>query len=216
MRGGPRYSGKTLAKWRKARCVELALAGHSFDEIALEVGYANRGTAWRAVQDSLNSRIAEAVTEYRELELARLDALQAAHWPQAIAGSVRSADLVLRVIDRRMKLLGLDQSACRTTGRGTSSSVPLMTMRPATSVSSRPSRRCPTSQQATRKATEPYTEAETGDLQNLDLIQIRLRADPHFRFSRLVRRIRICASSLGTHPCMWEAEGSGCSGQQSA
>ena len=59
---------------------------------------------------SLNSRIAEAVTEYRELELARLDALQAAHWPQAVAGSVRSADRVQRVIDRRMKLLGLDRS----------------------------------------------------------------------------------------------------------
>ncbi len=53
--------------------------------------------------------VAEAVEEYRELELARLDALQAAHWPQAVAGSVRSADLVLRVIDRRIKLLGLDQ-----------------------------------------------------------------------------------------------------------
>ena len=109
MRGCPRHPGKALAKWRKARCVELALAGHSYDEIALEVGYQNRGTAWRAVQDSLNPRIAEAVTEYRDLELARLDALQAAHWPQAIAGSVRSADLVLRVIDRRMRLLGLDQ-----------------------------------------------------------------------------------------------------------
>ena len=107
--GVPDTSGKTLAKWRRARCVELALAGHSYDEIALEVGYQNRGTAWRAVQESLNSRIAEAVEEYRELELARLDALQAAHWPQAVAGSVRSADLVLRVIDRRIKLLGLDQ-----------------------------------------------------------------------------------------------------------
>lgn len=105
----PDTSGKALAKWRRARCVELALAGHSYDEIAMEVGYQNRGTAWRAVQDSLNSRISEAVTDYRELELARLDALQAAHWPQAVAGSVRSADLVLRVMDRRMKLLGLDQ-----------------------------------------------------------------------------------------------------------
>ena len=107
--GVPDTSGKALARWRRARCVELALAGHSYDEIALEVGYQNRGTAWRAVQDSLRSRIADAVAEYRDLELARLDALQAAHWPQALAGSVRSADLVLRVIDRRVKLLGLDQ-----------------------------------------------------------------------------------------------------------
>ena len=59
----PYLSGKALAKWRRARCVELALAGHSYDEIALEVGYQNRGTAWRAVQDSLNSTIAQAVTE---------------------------------------------------------------------------------------------------------------------------------------------------------
>ena len=83
----PGISGKTLAKWRRARCLELAMAGHSYDEIALEVGCQNRGTAWRAVHESLSSRIAEAVTEYRELELARLDALQAAHWPQAVSGS---------------------------------------------------------------------------------------------------------------------------------
>ncbi len=107
--GVPDASGKTLASWQKARCLELALAGHSFDEIADAVGYQSRGNAWRAVRDSLRSRIAELATEYRELELARLDALQAAHWPQAVAGSVRSADLVLRVIDRRVKLLGLDQ-----------------------------------------------------------------------------------------------------------
>ncbi len=87
----PDTSGKTLANWRKARCLELALAGHSYDEIADAVGYQSRGTAWRIVQDSLRSRIAEVATEYRELELARLDALQAAHWPQAVAGSVRSA-----------------------------------------------------------------------------------------------------------------------------
>src|SRR4051794_7908878 len=87
----PDTSGKTLAKWRKGRCLQLALAGHSYDEIALEVGYQNRGTAGRAVQDSLSSRIAEVVKEYRELEVARLDALQAAHWPRAVSGSVRAA-----------------------------------------------------------------------------------------------------------------------------
>ena len=48
--GVPDTAGKALAKWRRTRCVELALAGHSYDEIALEVGYQNRGTAWRAVR----------------------------------------------------------------------------------------------------------------------------------------------------------------------
>ena len=154
--GIPDTSGKALAKWRRARCVELALAGHSFDEIALQVGYQNRGTAWRAVQDALNSRIAEAVTEYRELELARLDAIQAAHWPQAVAGSVRAADLVLRVIDRRVKLLGLDQPHIQAdrprylvvTASEDDEAGYIRQLQAITAMSDEPS-------QATKKATEP-------------------------------------------------------------
>ena len=159
--GVPDTSGKTLAKWRRARCVELALAGHSYDEIAMEVGYQNRGTAWRAVQDSLNSRIAEAVTEYRELELARLDALQAAHWPQAVAGSVRSADLVLRVIDRRTKLLGLDQPRMEddrprylvVSAADDDEAGYIRQLQAITAMSEEPN-------QATRKATEPDPDEE--------------------------------------------------------
>ena len=127
----------------------------------LEVGYQNRGTAWRAVHDSLNSRIAEAVTEYRELELARLDALQAAHWPQAVAGSVRSADLVLRVIDRRMKLLGLDRPRMEDDRpRYLVVSAPdddeagyIRQLQAITAMSDEPN-------QATRKATEPAPDEE--------------------------------------------------------
>ena len=166
--GFPDTSGKTLAKWRRARCVELALAGHLYDEIALAVGYQSRGTAWRAVQDSLNSRITEAVTEYRELELARLDALQGAHWPQAVAGSVRSADLVLRIIDRRTKLLGLDQPRledagprCLVIGAADEDEAGYIRQLQAITASDAPN-------QATRKATEPNPDEETG-AETLDL-----------------------------------------------
>jgi hypothetical protein len=38
-------SNAALAAYRTARAVELALAGHSYDEIAHELGLANRGTA---------------------------------------------------------------------------------------------------------------------------------------------------------------------------
>lgn len=59
------------------------------------------------------------------MELARLDALQSAHWPEALGHgtytdpitgeevnrrpSTKSADLVLKIIDRRINLLGLGQ-----------------------------------------------------------------------------------------------------------
>ncbi len=51
------------------------MAGYSFDDIAAQVGYQSRGTAWRVVQNSLRARTDEVATEYRATELARLDAL---------------------------------------------------------------------------------------------------------------------------------------------
>ena len=48
----------------------------------------------------------EAADEVRALELARLDALLAALWPQQ--GEPAVVDRVLRIMERRAKLLGLD------------------------------------------------------------------------------------------------------------
>ncbi len=47
-------SGRALATWRRTKAIELALAGHSYDDIAKQVGYSNRGTAtaWKVTPDS--------------------------------------------------------------------------------------------------------------------------------------------------------------------
>ncbi len=100
---------RALASFRKARAVELAVSGMSYDEIASAVGYANRGTAWRTVQRALQDRTFHAVDEYREVELARLDALQSACWDAALAGDLRAVEAVLRVMQQRARLLGLDE-----------------------------------------------------------------------------------------------------------
>jgi hypothetical protein len=42
------------------------------------------------------------------LELMRLERLHAAVWPQAIRGDVNAVDRVLRIMERRARLLGLD------------------------------------------------------------------------------------------------------------
>ena len=103
----PRRQDAALAKWRQAKAVELAQAGHDYDSIAREVGYANRGTAWRTVQTALRERVAEGVEEYRRVELERLDALHRAHWARALSGDLTAAHVVLRIIDQRIRLLGL-------------------------------------------------------------------------------------------------------------
>lgn len=98
---------KARANYRKARAVELVLDGHNYDQIAAELGYANRGTAWRTVQRALHDREVEAVDEYREMELARLDALQAGCWDAAMSGDRIAVETVLKVIEQRCRLLGL-------------------------------------------------------------------------------------------------------------
>lgn len=102
-------SGKALAQWRKRRSVELALAGLPYDEIAAQVGFKNRGTAHRTVMRALNENVVDGVEDYRRVELARLDTILNAHWAEATSGSApKSAELCLKVITQRSRLLGLE------------------------------------------------------------------------------------------------------------
>ena len=100
---------KVATHAKRVRCVELAAQGMSYDEIAEAVGYSNRGGAHKAVSAALRAQQAEPVDELRQFECERLDALQRSCWDSAIAGDIPSVDRVLRVIQARVKLLGLDQ-----------------------------------------------------------------------------------------------------------
>ncbi len=71
--------------------MELATQGYTYQQIADELGYANRGTVHRVVQQTLQSVQTENVEMLRALEVDRLDALQCGLWDEANAGSVRRA-----------------------------------------------------------------------------------------------------------------------------
>ena len=62
----PQRPGKNaaLAEWRRGKAVELRLEGRSYDEVAREVGYANRGTAYRVVQQTLEAQTVENVLDF--------------------------------------------------------------------------------------------------------------------------------------------------------
>jgi hypothetical protein len=51
----------------------------------------------------------EPADELREMEATRLDALQQAYWRPALDGDVKAATILLKLMERRSKLLGLDQ-----------------------------------------------------------------------------------------------------------
>lgn len=96
---------------RRAKAVAMRLAGVDYETIAQRLGYASRGAAYTDIDRALQARLAEqhqGAHVLRQQELARLDRLQAAAWTAAASGDLKAIETVLKVIDRRCKLLGLD------------------------------------------------------------------------------------------------------------
>jgi transposase-like protein len=93
-----RHRNRALACNRRSRAVEMGAAGSTYQQIADELGYANRGTVHRLVRQALEAQQVEIVELLRTVEVQRLDALQASLWPAALAGDVEAATTCLRII----------------------------------------------------------------------------------------------------------------------
>lgn len=99
------------ARRREKLALELRMAGQDFDSIAQQCGYAGKQGAHAAYQRALRAIPAAAADEARRLECARMDALLTTYWPKAMGGDGWSCDRVLRISERRARLLGLDLAA---------------------------------------------------------------------------------------------------------
>lgn len=99
-----------VALQRQQQAVELRRAGRSYREIACQVGI-GVASAHRLVGAAIaeaRTTVQEDVVELRALELSRLDGLLGTLWPKARQGDLQAVDRVLRIMERRAKLLGLD------------------------------------------------------------------------------------------------------------
>jgi len=93
---------------KQAQALELRKAGHSFDQIAAKLGYANGGGAYKAVEAGLKATLQEPADELRQLEITRLDTMLSALWPKVKKGEHGAIDRALKVGERRAALVGLD------------------------------------------------------------------------------------------------------------
>jgi hypothetical protein len=105
-------------------------SGLNFPEIARQLNYKDRGSAYKACMAALKSQVMEDAEEVRSLEVSRCDEMLQAIWPTVTAplllagedeNEVPSKTLVarltkqheamdraLRIMERRSKYLGLD------------------------------------------------------------------------------------------------------------
>jgi hypothetical protein len=103
---------------REKLVLDLRMQGYDFDTIAQMAGYSNRSGAWKAWQRAI-ARVPMASAELeRRQESLRLDSLLAVYWPKAIGGDGWSYDRILRNMERRAALLGLDLKANDTVAAG--------------------------------------------------------------------------------------------------
>lgn len=95
---------------RDSEALRLRLTGATFKQIAAALGV-SKATAFRIVDGQLLEaarRRDRAADTLIALEEARLDALQAALWPAAMAGDPKPVQQILGIMKRRATLLGLD------------------------------------------------------------------------------------------------------------
>lgn len=93
---------------RQAEVVKLRRGGMTWDMIAQRLGYADPSGARNAYVAASQRIIAEDVGEIRNLEAERLDMAQAAIWGKVMNGDLQAVQTLIRLMERRSRLLGLD------------------------------------------------------------------------------------------------------------
>ena len=92
---------------------QLLVSGHTWQEIAQMTGYSSAAAAKMSVR-TMRQRAALALDadlrrEMLDLEMDRLTEMLRAYWPTAMAGEVKHAEFVLKVIAQQAKMLGLEE-----------------------------------------------------------------------------------------------------------
>lgn len=120
--GGDQSSAanKLSAAERSRKALEMRLSRATYNDIAQALGYAHRSAARKAVEREIAKVPREKATELLKQELETLDLLQAKIMPAILAPgtyengkpkgpSLFALDRVLGIMDRRAKLMNLDQ-----------------------------------------------------------------------------------------------------------
>lgn len=97
---------------RRKKLVAMRIAGLDFDTIAERLDYSSGNAASKDFCRALErNRVeeAETVEAWRDLEMQRLDRLQAAVWPKALKGDLKAVETARRLIAERWKILGVPQ-----------------------------------------------------------------------------------------------------------
>lgn len=94
-----------------AHAIQLRIEDHTWQEVADIAGYSSKAVAYNAVKRELDKIVREPAEHMVQMELEKLRAMEKEMLPKATTkgkGQIRYSAAVLRIMERRAKLLGLD------------------------------------------------------------------------------------------------------------
>jgi len=106
----PTTTRRAASKERREHALRLRIGGMTFQQIGNQLGITFQSAHALVVHalDDLSKKCAENAEQLRGIELQRLDVAQAAIWGKVINGDTVAITCLLRILERRARLLGLD------------------------------------------------------------------------------------------------------------
>jgi hypothetical protein len=111
---GQPLAKRAFAAQRRAQAIEYKLAGMSYPQIADKLNYSGPAHAARDICDAFEQAVIDRdhnVDVMIEEQIQILDRMRRSAWPAAVKGDTRSIDIVLKCVDRAVKLLRLSPEA---------------------------------------------------------------------------------------------------------
>lgn len=100
------------ARLHEEEALALRRAGHGYAEIGRRLGLTRQGARAVVIRayNTLSEEIMEETAKAREVELDRNDAILTTWWPLSQQGDEKAANIVLKALSQRHKILGLEQT----------------------------------------------------------------------------------------------------------
>lgn len=101
-------AAQVMNREKEIAAINLRRTGMTYSEIAHELGYSDHAGALRAVRRGLQRALQEPADDLRQIEATRLDRAQEKIWAKVEEGDPKAITVLLRIMERRAKLMGLD------------------------------------------------------------------------------------------------------------
>jgi hypothetical protein len=103
------------ARQREEEALALRRAGHGYAEIGRRIGISRQGARALVIKayEALSEDMKEETAKARDVEIDRNDAILAAWWDLAQQGDEKAANVVLKALAQRHKILGLESQTVK-------------------------------------------------------------------------------------------------------